>query len=145
MADFIATLAPDRFANWAVCKSEGLWGLVGRGTNWESNGRRVQSGDRIFVWRGGKPNGFIAQLEATGRMKLPGQPGVRIPWDDPDWFGGVIPMRVIAELHEPVGDRFPNENGRVGLRFGFNNTALQHIFEQIPPDVARRVTDIFSP
>lgn len=52
-------------------------------------------------------------------------------------------MRVVAELSQPVGGRFLNENNRVGLRFGFNNTVLRHIFEEISPDVAARVAAIF--
>jgi hypothetical protein len=144
MADFIATLAPGRSGNWDICKREGVWGLVGRGTNWRSNGDRVRAGDRVFVWRGGRSNGFIAQLEALGPMVLADSPGVRIPWDDPAWFGGIFPMRVVAELTEPVSDHFPNANGRNGVRFHFNNTVLQHIFEQIGPDVAEGIVAIFS-
>ncbi|MBI4936592.1 MAG: hypothetical protein HY828_22165 [Actinobacteria bacterium] len=144
MTDFIATLAPDRAGNWEVCRREGLWGLVGRGNNWRSNGSRVRGGDRIFVWQGGRPNGFIAQIEALGPMVLTETLGVRVPWDDPAWFGGVFPMRVIKELASPVGDRFPDSNGRNGLRFGFNNTVLQHIFEEADGEVASRISDVFE-
>ncbi len=143
MSHFIATLAPGRYHNWAICKAEGLWGLVGRGTNWRSNGERVRAGDRVFVWRGGRPNGFIAEIEAQGPMRLTSSPGVLVPWDEPEWFGGVFPMRVVAETSPPVSDHFPNSNGRVGLRFGFNNPVLQHIFEEVNASIAVRVAAIF--
>ncbi len=77
-------------------------------------------------------------------MKLTSSPGVHVPWDEPEWFGGVFPIRVLAELERPVGDSFPDSNGRKGVRFGFNNTALQHIFEEIPPDVAERIAAVFE-
>lgn len=144
MAHYIATLAPGRAHNWQVCKDAGLWGVVGRGTNWLSNGRRVVAGDRLFIWQGGKPNGFIAQVEALGPMTLTDDPGVQVPWEDPSWFGGVIPIRVIAELPVPAGDKFPNANGRVGERFGFNNTVLQHILEEIPAATAQRIEPLFE-
>lgn len=32
MNDFIATLAPGLSSNWAICKRERLWGVVGRGS-----------------------------------------------------------------------------------------------------------------
>jgi hypothetical protein len=143
MTDFIGTLAPQRSANWDICKEEGLWGVVGRGTNWRKNALRVSRGDRIYIWRGGRNNGFIAKVEALDSARLAGGSGVRVPWPDPEWFGAVIPIRVVAELAAPVGDTFPNENGRVGVRFGFNNTTLQHIFEEIPYAVAARVDSIF--
>jgi len=44
----------------------------------------------------------------------------------------------------PITDHFPNENGRFGLRFGFNNTALQHIFEEISSEVASRIEAAFA-
>jgi hypothetical protein len=143
VADFIATLAPTRTANWEICKREGLWGVVGQGTNWRKNADRVRAGDRIFVWRGGRHNGFIAWIQALGPLRLAGARAVRIPWPDPDWFGGVFPMRVVAELDRPESDTFPNDRGRYGVRFGFNNTALQHIFEEVSPAVAARIATAF--
>jgi diadenosine tetraphosphatase ApaH/serine/threonine PP2A family protein phosphatase len=143
MADFIATLAPQRADNWPICKREELWGVVGRGSNWRKNALILRAGDRVFIWKGGRPNGFIAQIEALDRIRFVGAPGVVVPWPDPDWFGGVFPMRIVAELDRPIGDDFPPENGRVSPKFGFNNTVLQHIFEEIPFAVSRRVADIF--
>lgn len=140
MTDFLATLSSKYPGNWEICKRESLWGVVGRGTNWRKNAQRVKAGDRIFVWK--SRHGMLAQLEALGPLQLAG-PGVRIPWPDPDWFGGVFPMRVVAELATPVPDSFPDGNGRNGVRFGFNNTALQHIFEEISPTVAARVAAVF--
>jgi hypothetical protein len=142
VANFIATLAPERTDNWDICKREQLWGIVGRGTNWRKNAERLRPGDRVFIWRGGRRNGFIASIVALGPVQFVG-PGVRIPWPDPTWFGGVFPMRVQAELSVPESDTFPNDKGRVGQRFGFNNTVLQHIFEEIPPAVATRVAAVF--
>jgi hypothetical protein len=142
MADFIAALREDRYQNWEVCKRERLWGMVDSGSNWRSNGRRVERGDRIFIWRSGG-HGFIAELEAQGPMRLTAEPGVPVPWDDPESFGGVVDIRVVTELATPIGDSFPNRNGRVGLRFGFNNTALQHVFEQVTPEVGARIEAAF--
>jgi hypothetical protein len=144
VTDFIATLAPEKSGNWDICKRESLWGIVGRGSNWRKNGNRVTTGDRIFIWRGGRNNGFIAEAEALGPLQLVGKPGVRVPWPDPQWFGGVFPIRVVTELTTPATDSFLNVNGRVGIRFGFNNTALQHIFEEVSPAVARKIASAFD-
>ena len=103
----------------------------------------LRTGDRVFVWKSGRPNGFIAQVEALGRFQFVGAPGVVVPWPDPDWFGGVFPMRVVSELDRPIGDAFPPENGRVSPQFGFNNTALLHCFAEISPAVARRIAAVF--
>jgi hypothetical protein len=141
--DFIATLAPGRSANWTICKQEKLWGIVGRGSNWRKNAESMVAGDRIFIWQGGRPNGFIAAIESLGCAEFVG-PTTRIPWPDPFWFGAVFPMRVIREVDPPLSDRFPNETGRVGLRYGFNNTVLQHIFEEVSDQVAARIAVDFQ-
>jgi hypothetical protein len=144
MTDFIATLAAERTGNWDICKREHLWGVVGRGSNWKKNASQVRTGDRIFVWKSGPRNGFIAQMEARGPLTLVGEPGAVVPWPEPDWFGGVFPMRVVREVSNPLTDSFPNAQGRNGVRFGFNNTALQHIFEEISPSIAARIDEAFS-
>lgn len=136
--DFIATLAPERTSNWSICRRENLWGIVGRGNNWRKNAETMVAGDRIFIWRGGRQNGFIAQIESLGCAEFVSST-TRVPWPDPGWFGAVFPMRVVTEVNPPRSDRFPNENGRVGLRYGFNNTVLQHIFEEIPHHVAEKI------
>lgn len=135
--DFIATLAPGRASNWTICKQEALWGIVGRGNNWRKNAEKVVAGDRIFIWRGGRPNGFIAEIESLECTDFVGA-ATRVPWPDRAWLA-VFPMRVVREVSPPLSDRFPNETGRVGVRYGFNNTALQHIFEKIPHDIAEKV------
>jgi hypothetical protein len=143
VTDFIATLGADRISNWAVCKSESLWGIVSKAKNGMSNGQRVQAGDRIFVWRSGRTsNGFIAQMEALGPMRFTSTPGVPIPWNHPETFGGIFPIRVVEELHKPERDDFSDE-GRIGRRFGFNNSALQHCLEKIEPDIAERIAAVF--
>lgn len=142
MTDFLATLSPKFPGNWDICKREGLWGVVGRGTNWRKNASKVAPTDRVFIWRSGKKNGIIAQIEALGPFEL-AAPGLSLPWPEPDWFGGVFRMRVVSELTHPAGDSFPNANGRVGSRFGFNNSALQHIFEEISPFIAGRIAAVF--
>lgn len=76
-------------------------------------------------------------------MKLTTTPGVRVPWDHPERFGGVFPMRVVAELTTAVSDSFLDANHRIGVRFGFNNTVLQHSFEEIPPEIAYRAAAVF--
>lgn len=57
----------------------------------------------------------------------------------------MFPIEVCAEAAVPLNDRFPDSNGRVGLRYGFNNMVLQHIFEEIGPDVADRIARDFDP
>jgi hypothetical protein len=145
MADFIAALAPDLASNWEVCKRERLWG-IGQGKNWSANAARVAKGDHVYIWRsrsGRRPGGFIAYIEALDRVRLASEPGVRIPWPDPKRFGGVLPMRVVAELDQPAGDRFPKANGYRGERFGFPQIALRNGIDTLEPDCAQRIVAAF--
>lgn len=104
----------------------------------------MNGGDRIFVWQGGSPNGFVAELGSLATVEMVG-PTTRVPWPTPERFGGVFPIEIIAETATPLGDRFPDDNGRFGLRYGFNNTALQHIFEEISPDIATLIATDLAP
>lgn len=143
--DFIAALSPSLTANWEICKREGIWGIVGRGANWRKNAKTLQAGDRVFVWRGGRPtNGFIAEVRTLAGAEFVG-PSTRVPWPNPDSFGAVFPIEVCAEASVPLKDSFPDANGRVGLRYGFNNMVLQHVFEEIGPEVADRIARDFDP
>lgn len=144
MTDFIAAIAPGLARNWQICKRERLWGVVGRGNNWRTNVLAVEGGDRVFVWQGGNPNGFIAELRALEAVEMVG-PTTKVPWPNPERFGGVFAIEVVAETSTPLGDRFPDDNGRFGLRYGFNNTALQHIFEEISPDIAALIAADLAP
>jgi hypothetical protein len=144
MTDFLATLSPRYPGNWEICQRSGLWGIVGRGTNWRINARKVKSRDRVFIWKSGGGGGVLAEIEALGPVRWIA-PGEATPWEEaePDWFRAVFPMRVTNELVAPVPDSFPPSAGRVGVRFGFNNVALQHGFQEIPPDVAARLATVF--
>lgn len=144
MTDFIASIAPKLSANWEICKRERLWGIVGHGNNWRSNAERLNGGDRIFVWRGGPPNnGFIAEVRALAGAEFVAL-STKVPWPHRETFGAVVPIEVVAEARVPLKDRFPDSNGRVGLRYGFNNTVLQHVFEEISTGTAERIARDFD-
>lgn len=136
---FIAALSPSLTTNWEICVQESLWGVVGRGTNWRKNALNVRAHDRILIWRGGSKNGFIAEVEALGPCQMVDGTQL-VPWPDAASFGAVIPIRVLREWVTAVGDSFntPDRNGR---RFGFNNTVLQHVIEEIPQSTAQRIYD----
>lgn len=141
MTAFVATLGPKLASNWDICKKSSQWGIIGRGSNWRAGANKVSVGDEIFVWRGGKPNGFIAMAEATGTAEFVG-PGVRVPWPEPQGYGAVVPIRVVRELVRPEGDSFAPPS-RVGSRFGFNNTVLQHMFEAVSQEQGGRIREVF--
>lgn len=145
MQSFVASIRPGRADNWSICRRESLWGIVGHGNNWRKNAEAVGGGDRIFVWRGGPPNnGFIAEARSLGAAEFV-TPSTHVPWPDRSTFGAVVPIEIVAEAPSPLADTFPNRNGRVGLRYRFNNTVLQHVFEEIPDDVADRIARDFDP
>lgn len=144
VSDFIATLAPHRSSYWEICRREGMWGVVGRGNNWKKNALTMVAGDRVFVWQGGRPNGFIAEMRSLATVELVG-PATKVPWPDRAWFGGVFPVEIVAEAPVPLTDRFPDANGRFGERYGFNNTVLQHSFEEIPQRVAELIAADLAP
>ncbi len=142
MTAFVATLGPKLYGNWDICKLHGVWGVAARGTNWRANVAKVTEGDEIFVWRGGKPNGFIARAQVKGLPIYKGSPGFAAPWPQPERYGAVVPINVVSELDRPESDTF-NHAGRVGLRFGFNNSVLQHVFEAVPEGQARLIREVF--
>lgn len=144
MADFIATVSPDAPGNWGICKRKKLWGVIEKhgSSTGAANGRRVRSGDRIFIWlgkpkRGNAPHGLAALVEATGDYR-PVRSRAEAPWPHPEDYAGIFPIEVIVELGTPVPDRFPGPE-RVGVRFGIQNMALIHGFRAVTPEVAARL------
>ena len=144
MTDFIATVSPDALGNWAICKANGVWGVVEKGgsSTGAANGRRVRSGDRVYVWlgkpkRGNAPHGLAALVEATGPFRPTGNLS-DVPWPNPLDYAGTFPIRVITELGTPVPDSFRGPD-RMGARFGVQNMALIHGFRAISPEVAARL------
>lgn len=144
VADFIATVSPDALGNWEICKREQLWGVIERrgSSTGAANARRVDAGDRIFIWlgkprRGKGSGGLKAQIVAVGGYEA-ARPGLHVPWPAPADYAGVIPINLVDELADPVPDRFPAPN-RIGTWSGLENTALIHGFREISVDVAERL------
>jgi hypothetical protein len=150
MANYIATVSPEALGNWDICKREGLWGVLSRSVPGVASARGVVSGDRIFVWLG-KPkrgtvserarHGIIALLVAVGPY-TPVSTGVTVPWPNPSDYAGVFRVRLLHELESPEPDTFPTPR-RVGVRFGFNNMALNHGFRPVEDAVATRLDALF--
>jgi hypothetical protein len=112
--------------------------------------RKVVVGDHIFMWLS-KPKtgtaaeraryGIVALLEAVGPY-TPAVAGVTVPWPNPDDYAGVFRVRLLHELDSPEPDTFPTPR-RVGVRFGFNNMALNHGFRPIDESVAAKLDALF--
>jgi hypothetical protein len=99
---FVCTIAKSSPGNWDLCKQASAYGVPGR------RGRpRVNAEDRLLIWLAG--SGYIAEAVVSGPATVP-RTAADAPWPGGIYrFGYIVPMRVVAEVREPIN--FPFVNG----------------------------------
>src|SRR5690348_725919 len=94
---FLCTISRTSPDNWTLCKQTGLWG-VARATKRRMS--RIEVGDRLFVWLGGR--GFVAEAVVAAPPRPP-RNASEAPWEGGLYrFTFVIPIEVIRELAAPI-------------------------------------------
>jgi len=129
MADFLAVLSQVHRDNWAICKRDELWG-AGRSGVGAAHAKKVAPADRLFVWAAGE--GLLATAEITGRARRV-RSASEVPWPDPDRYGWVFPIRVVAELDVAYVDEFRDGRGgnRTSRRLGLKGWQVQSGFAEL--------------
>ena len=141
MSSYIFTIAENDRGNWEICKSAKLLGTRSS-LSAQSAAEGVQSGDVIYIWRGGgarKGGGLIAKVTVTGRA-IPARG--RAPWPKAKEYTWLIPVEITNELRKPIPDRFPSN--RRGTRFLVQNTDLQKGLRELTAESAARFEDVFA-
>lgn len=115
MSWFVCTIAKSSPRNWDLCKQARAYGVPGH------RGRpRVQAEDRLLIWLAGR--GYVAEAVVTGPATVP-QTTADAPWPGGIYrYGYIIPMRVVAEVQEPV--TFPFVHG-IQPETGISTSQLQ--------------------
>jgi hypothetical protein len=141
MADYIAALSAEYRGNWQICKRERLWGASQKGGS-HGHGRQVHRGDRIFIWQSGE--GLLAMCRATADSYEPTSVS-EVPWPEPERYGWLMPIEVVAEMGVPIVDEFlPSGNGRVSRRFGLEMWRLRGGFEEVTREQGDRLAEPFG-
>jgi hypothetical protein len=133
MNAFLATLSAAASGNWEICKRHRLWGT---GTSSHARGAavRIRPGDVVYVWQSGR--GLLAKAEAKSAAR---QPRIdEVPWPDPARYSYIFDIDVLAELRNPIADRFKEHRS---VRFGIRTHELQSGFISISADVAAALED----
>src|SRR5690349_17225970 len=73
---FVGAISPKSKGNWAICKSQGLWGFTKAARHWA---KVVKPGDFFWFYLGGSGFVALAQLTSTAEPIAPGEPA---PWPD---------------------------------------------------------------
>jgi hypothetical protein len=136
VATYLCTISRESPNNWALCKQAGMWGIplaakVGY--------RRVEVGDHLLIWVGGR--GYVAEAIVTD---VPRSPRNRdeAPWPGGTYrFGLVVPMRVINEVQTPV--RFPFV-GDKQADTGLSKAMFRRSFVRLPDDVSATISSALA-
>jgi putative restriction endonuclease len=90
---WVTSLGRGHLENWIIVKESGLWGTPSR------NGRKVRSGDELFVWR--TREGWLARCIAlTDAMPLTADNPA--PWVDGTVYRWLFQINILAELDTPL-------------------------------------------
>ena len=99
MSWFVCAIGKYSPGNWDLCKQVGAYGVSG------GHGRpRAEAGDQLLIWLAGR--GYVAEAVVTGPPIVP-RTKEEAPWPGGlHRFAFVVPMRVVAEVREPISFRF---------------------------------------
>lgn len=129
MTWYLCTIGRTTPRNWDLCKEVGLYGLPGR------RRPRVQVGDHLLVWQGGK--GYIAEAVVTGSVRSPSSQA-EAPWPGGTYrFRYVIPIEVVLEVKSPLKLPF---DGNEQSGTGFPKGKFQLSLSAIPDKAAMYVS-----
>jgi hypothetical protein len=134
MTWYVCTIGRASPGNWELCKQVGLYGIPGGRGLGRSRRPRIEGGDHLLVWQGGK--GYIAEAMATGPIRIPNNDS-EVPWPGGTYrFTYVVPIEVLLEVKSPLKLSFVgNEQAGTGLPKG----KFQLSLASIPDEAAKYV------
>lgn len=121
---YVCTIGRANPGNWELCKQVNLYGIPG--ARRRARRPRVEIGDRLLVWQGGK--GYIAEAAVVGPARIPSNNN-EAPWPGGTYrFAYVIPIEVLLEVQSPLKLSFVgNEQSGTGLAKGKFQLSLSSI------------------
>jgi hypothetical protein len=128
---YVCTIGRQSPGNWDLCKQVGLYGIP----SGRARPPRVEVGDRLLVWQGGR--GYIAEAMITGPMRVPIS-RAEAPWPGGTYrFGYVVPIQVTFETRSPLKLPF---NGDKQSVTGFSKNLFRRSFSLVPDQAATHVS-----
>jgi hypothetical protein len=131
MSWYLCTIGRTTPGNWELCKQIGLYGIpCGR----RDRRPRVEVGDHLLVWQGGK--GYIAEAVVSGAARTP-RSEAEAPWPGGiRRFAYVIPIEVVTEVKSPLKLAFDGDDQE---KTGFAKGKFQLSLSPIPERAATYV------
>ncbi len=130
MSWFVCAIGKSSPGNWDLCKEANAYGVLG------GQGRpRAKAEDHLLIWLGGR--GYVAEALVTGLPIVP-RAKEEVPWPGGLYrFAYVVPMRVVAEVREPINFPFVRN---VQPETGVSTAQLQRGMALIPDSGAMKVS-----
>lgn len=126
MGVFLGTVSRDSPQNWPLAKQVGLWGVTKRRA---PAARRVETGDQIIIWLGGRGYGAVCHVTAPARSP---KGAAEAPWEGGVYqWQFVVPFEVVIELDAPLWLPF---NGDSQERTGLSKAQFRSSFQSLPDD-----------
>jgi 5-methylcytosine-specific restriction endonuclease McrA len=139
-SSFVCWVSVNSTQNYDLCKATEQWGIGKNSAVANSHAQRVQKGDTLYIWVGGK--GYVAVAEVTADNAIKVSEKTEIPWEGE--YSYVIPWKLIKELNNPIFLEFPRENRQIQTITGIPQGVTISGFFQIDKNQSLALEKLFE-
>ena len=114
MSSFVCWVSSSATQNYDLCVKTQQWGIGKSSGVANSHARKIQRGDKLYIWVGGKGYVALAEVDSDGPIEVNEE--TNVPWEGE--YSYVIPWNILRELDNPLYLEFPRESGQVQIITG---------------------------
>ena len=114
MSSFVCWVSSSTTQNYDLCVKTQQWGIGKSSGVANSHARKIQRGDKLYIWVGGKGYVAVAEVDSDGPIEVNEE--TNVPWEGE--YSYVIPWNILRELDNPIYLEFPRESGQVQIITG---------------------------
>lgn len=114
MSSFVCWVSSSATQNYDLCVKTEQWGIGKSSGVANSHARKIQRGNKLYIWVGGKGYVAVAEVDSDGPIEVNEE--TNVPWEGE--YSYVIPWNILRELDNPIYLEFPRESGQVQIITG---------------------------
>ena len=140
MSSFVCWVSSSSTQNYDLCVKTQQWGIGKSSGVANSHARKIQRGDKLYIWVGGKGYVAVAEVDSDGPIEVSEE--TNVPWEGD--YSYVIPWNMLKELDNPIYLEFPRESGQVQIITGIPQGVTISGFFEINNSQASALEKLFE-
>ena len=140
MSSFVCWVSSSAPENYDLCIKTQQWGIGKSSEVGNNHARKIQRGDKLYIWVGGKGYVAVAEVDSDGPIEVSEE--TNVPWEGE--YSYVIPWNILRELDNPIYLEFPRESGQVQIITGIPQGVTISGFFEINNSQASALEKLFE-